>query len=310
MKQQSNLTPKILIVAACAALSLAPVALAEKVTSQAPDPDDPTQLLRGPSVEDRDVPGVTEMFGEPPRPGAQQQGQRREQPIRFQVFMKAMRALGDEDTPERLRPTPEQVEEVRAIARDFGKEMRAFQKADKDEIKSLRERAGRTRDGKAQQRDRARERQGGDSSRDRERQDRSDQARGSFAPDDGNAPRREARAKPGPESRKDRELAQQQLRDLWASAPRPDAHYERIWDVLTAEQRAFVEGQLAAHRDEMMMRRAENEAERILERTRRASPEQRRRFAQREGRRQRDRRNDAPPPPPPAVDDLDVPDRP
>lgn len=97
---------------------------------------DPADVLRGPTVEDRQVPGVISTFGETTaaQPGARYRVQHR-------MFLQAFRAL-DQEAPPELHLTPSQAETIRSLEQAFQREMRTFRREHRDELREL-QRKGR-----------------------------------------------------------------------------------------------------------------------------------------------------------------------
>lgn len=83
-------------------------------------PTSPDAPLRGPSVEDRAVPGVTPTFGE------MEDKRMRAARVPMRVFLAAIRSLDAQDTPESLRLTPAQQEELASIETELRTAMRTM----------------------------------------------------------------------------------------------------------------------------------------------------------------------------------------
>lgn len=94
--------------------------------------------LSGPEVEDRDLPGIFERFGEPAAGDPAARSGR----LPPRLFFGTLKSLASEETPPELRPTPEQEEQIRAIVEEFRDDMRAFQEEHSEEIAALRAEAG------------------------------------------------------------------------------------------------------------------------------------------------------------------------
>ncbi len=92
----------------------------------------PADVLRGPSVDDRNLPGDRTRFGEPmetPRPGAMAR------PVPFRLFLAALRTL--ESSPE-LTLAPEQSAAIRTIVEELQAEQRSFRREHGAELRELR----------------------------------------------------------------------------------------------------------------------------------------------------------------------------
>jgi hypothetical protein len=114
--------------------------LAAAAAANAQSTTDDSNLLRGPEVVDRDVPGVTSTFGETDAPV-----RGRERPVRHNVFMEALASLVGPDVPAELRATAEQEAQVRDLDEAFKAEQRAYYRTHRDAFRELRTLAAEAR---------------------------------------------------------------------------------------------------------------------------------------------------------------------
>jgi hypothetical protein len=101
----------------------------------------PTDPLAGPKVEDRDVPGSGNTFGEGVESGTFKGGWR----VRPRVFFDAVRAMDGDDAPAEVRLSEDQRERARAIAEEYRESARAFIESRREEFEALRSAAGAER---------------------------------------------------------------------------------------------------------------------------------------------------------------------
>lgn len=276
------------------ALLTAATLLASAGLALAQPHDPPPPPLGGPPIHDRAVPGAGDTFIDPV-PGEKAKATPRVAP---RVFFDAVRALGAEDTPPELHPTPEQREAFRAIVDDFRAEARGM----------MEQRRGEQPPPPGERRRRHRDRADGgpppppgegpppppDGERRRPRQRRPDVQANELPPPPPPPP---GEAPPPPERR--RQGPPPDHADA-PRGPRPDGYYARIWQLLDDHQRAFVKHRIDEARRERLMEREEPI---VREGVRRELAEDRDpagpRFRDRGGRR---RIEDRPPPPPEEVD--------
>lgn len=279
-----------------AAASLAIVA-GTSVSLAEPPPPPPGSPLGGPAVEDTTPPGGAKTFD-----GERHRGQA--PGLELRELGAQVRRLGGPDAPEGLALSEQQRQDLRTILNDYRGAMRAFFRANEEEITALRERAGlppmraqRTQRGERGERGERGRRRGGDSERPRdgmdgppEGMDGPEGRRGGPA-----AGERGERGAPTPEQAEAREA----LAKLMAKGPSAADTSKKIYAVLTPEQRAHVEREMkkaAERRAEARKRGAadggmgvEDLPPRVRERLESLSPEEReeaiRRWRERRGER-------------------------
>jgi len=295
-------------VAPLAALLLGVTGAAQGATLDPPPNRPQRPALRGPDANPDQAPrrGAAPVDGE--RPGRQAAD---ENPAKAYFALRGeLRQLHSPRTPEDLRLTDEQLEQIRKVAEQFQDERRAYMDAHADEINKLREAAGlppmpergarrdglpqgeRPRDGRgnadapppddcprngrgARNNDDQRPRQGRVHAQGVQLQRR--------APGDVESAGRGT--PPTPEQAE----ARQKLHDLIDAGPSPESAIKRTLAVLRPEQREHVETRLRE----------------LAERARQRGP---RADAPMQGRQTRQRPNAAPAPQPPQMDQLDLPD--
>lgn len=131
---RTALTGAIVLAACCAA---AAAAQDSRLSSTPPaDPAPRKDVLSGPKVQDRSVPGVQSQFGE------QMDPRQRAIAVPNEVFMRIVRSLGEEETPADAKLTPEQRQQIQTIADTFQAESRAFMRQNMEELRNLREQTG------------------------------------------------------------------------------------------------------------------------------------------------------------------------
>lgn len=226
-------------------------------TPTSPDP------LRGPPVQDRNVPGVDDRFGDD-APGAR----RREPRINHRAFMESVRSLASDSTPQADRLTPEQQDQVRAVEQDFRAAMQAFRAEHQDELEQLRRDAGlpplptpppppEATGEEAQKAAPSRPEAGGPPAsrgapRDIEEGRGPAQARRAGgdgatpgARRGGHAGEDDKGARPaGPRRGEANPEARQRLADLMKTGPKPEDYHTRIWALLTEPQQALLRQRL------------------------------------------------------------------
>lgn len=215
----------------------------------------PTDLLRGPTVEETAPPGVTEAFGE----AMQREPGMAAQRVPMRVFVRGLAPLRDDPA---LAPTEAQRDAIRAAMRDYRDAVRA------------------ARPDRPERDDRASRRQ----------PDRSGEASNGEGDGTGKANRRSRAAGDEPRRRGDRPAMSAEdlagaMQDVRARLPDPAPFQRRVWEVLTDEQRRAAEAALATALEEhertrreraAQMSRNSGEAATIVERARELTPEQRR----------------------------------
>ena len=105
--------------------------------------DDPADVLGGPEVEDRDVPGTSDSFGETMMRAPGDRSAR----VPHRVFMGAVEALDAPDTDPALRVTDDQRAVIEDAVAAFRDELRAYMREHADELRALRGARGRGGDG-------------------------------------------------------------------------------------------------------------------------------------------------------------------
>ncbi len=198
------MTPRPLRTLALASL------LAAAASAQSSEP--PADVLSGPKVEDRSTPGVPSQFGESMDP------RMRAQRIPFEVFLRAVKSLGEEPTPEAARLTVEQKQQIQEAQQAFQEANRAFMRDNMAELRELRERTG------------ARPNQPG-----------------------GAAQRPAADQNLSPE---ERAKLMQRLQELQSARPSSDGAHTKIYAILTPEQQKLVTAQLDAYAEQQIEQRA------------------------------------------------------
>jgi hypothetical protein len=212
------------ILAACCGLAASTISLAD------PPPPAQDELLRGPAIQDRDVPGASGTFSEPTdRAGKRAAGAKGDPRMRHRAFMDALRSLeGDEVAPD-LQLTTDQRTKIDAIDAELRAAAESFKSTHQADIDALREKVGEVR-GKG-----ADKRAGNNAGKGkgRTRADRAD-----------TPPSADAAMTDESTRNADIAAAREQLKALRASAPNPEDFHTRIWAVLSAPQQALVQSRL------------------------------------------------------------------
>lgn len=227
---------------------------------------DPASVLSGPQVEDRDVPGASSTFGD----SEMKPPQDRERPVLHRAFMMALRDLGGDEAPAGVRATPEQIDQVREIDREFRDLQRAYMQEHREEMRDLM-RQVRPRDNAgpddAAPRERGRPGQRAEPGARRPGRGGPPDENAAPGPGPGGPPdgaRNRGRAPIDPESLSDEQRAAfERVKEIRAAGPQPEAFHARMWELLTPEQRTFVENRLAEIREggeAMLRQRARGEA--------------------------------------------------
>ncbi len=197
-----------------------------------------TSPLSGPEVKDREVPGSRSTFGE-----GMKDRKMRTRPTPHPLFMRVIRSLGAEETPENLRLDQEQVRKIRAIEEELGQAARAFRDEHAGEIKALREKAdmpGDDRDGPGARR------RGADG-----------EGAPPPPPPEG-APRGRRGAGQDENVSPEAQAARQELRALIQNGPKPDDYEAKMWAVLSEPQRALAKERLEKAKAEFQRREMEH----------------------------------------------------
>jgi hypothetical protein len=255
------------------AAMLAFAGLASTASAEPPPPPDRKHAhpLGGPGVDDVNLPGKGRQFAQGMDADRKPAGR-----TNSRAIMQTLGSLGDPETPDDLRLTDDQREQIRAIADEFRDQMREFREQHKDEFEKLRG-AGRPdrgpREGRGQRR--------GPDRDDRAPRDRDDNdmragprnagPQNADAQRDDNAPppprQRGERPGPGPrgerdEASPDQKAARQQMRDLMSKGPKIEDFQARLWDVLTPAQRELANQRLEAFRDQAPPREGQRRRDR------------------------------------------------
>jgi len=210
------------------------IAPAATAGGQEPGSGSSASPLSGPEVKDREIPGSRSTFGE-----GMKDPKMRMRPTPHPLFMRVVRSLGGEDTPENLRLDQEQERKIRAIEQEFGQAVRAFREEHEDEIQALREKAGMP---------------GEEGGADRAARRRGQEGEGAPPlPPEGAA--RARRGAPGDQNvSPEAQAARQQLRALMQKGPKPDDYEARIWAVLSEPQQALAKERLEKAKAEFQKR--------------------------------------------------------
>jgi hypothetical protein len=268
--------PNTRIITLAALALLAGAAAAHQDQGGASEPparraDDPT-LLRGPRVNNaerpdrgqhareraRDRDGQAMDDAEAPRPVA----------MPFQAYLAALRSL-QRGEDQSLRLTPEQAEQMRAIAAEHREAMQAFMEEHRAEIDELRAVIGENRVRRADQANAPRSDQDAKAAnaedtrpiraRNTERRRVSPQD-ANTEPTDTMQPADQPASAPGRHSPEDRAAAREKLRELMASGVQEQRSRNRLLAVLTDAQRERVEAAVKAQAERVHDARAGDRA--------------------------------------------------
>lgn len=239
---------RTLIPSAALLLALAAGALAQP---SPPPPPPPHAPLGGPAVDDVNLPGKGRTFGQGMDMDRKPAGR-----IDARLLQRAIVSLR-EDAPEDIALSDDQADEIRGIMDEFRAEMRAFRTEHAEELSRLRGMAGMQNQPPAprdDQRERGQRRAGPP-----------DGAGPNDPPPEGAPPRKGPRGErgPRPEPTVEQQAARQQLRELMAKGPNPEAYQARIWEALRPEQRDELNRRLEGMRKEMNAQQQGPEGERI-----------------------------------------------
>lgn len=207
-------------------------------------------VLKGPEVKDRDVPGVPGAFGS--GTGARRMAER----IPPEVLREALGTLLGDDAAPDVRADEALARQIRGIEQEYRAAQRAYMAEHRDEMIELRRDANLAGRG-AQEVDRAIGRpRPGETPRER-RRDADSAMDGSDSPMMSDATDEKQSA------------ARQRLRQIMEGAPRVEDVATRVWESLSAPQRAAVEARLdewrvaeAKRREEAYVRQRAMERER------------------------------------------------
>jgi len=172
-----------------------------------PTPPAPPAPLAGPDADDNTPPYSFRTFSEAPRFGAgnMQQRMARAQALSAAAFRDAVAQLREQSNAD-LDLSEEQRDTINLLLTDFVEQQRAYREEHRDEIREL---------------------------------------MATLRPESGEAPQRR-----GPQPNRDAGLspeqqdARERLREIRQNAPSAEGLQERVWIVLTDDQRAFVEAEI------------------------------------------------------------------
>lgn len=227
-----NTSPKpsrIAILAGVCGLA-ASIALGQPASPPPPQDD----FLRGPAVQDRDVPGARSTFGDPDARGRQGRGANndRDPRVMHRAFMDALRSLEAEEVAPELRLTEDQRAQIKTIDEELRAAADAWKAEHQPQIDALKNTIGEARE------------RGRDGNRPGRGQGQG-QGKGR-----GNGSNSGPNAQPDGPSTDDaatttaQDTARQQLKTLRDSAPKPEDFHTRMWAVLSAPQQALVQSRL------------------------------------------------------------------
>ncbi len=202
--------------------------------AQPPADPKPADALRGPAVNDRNVPGVNGSFGEPGGDKRKFVGENKLPP---RVFRNALDTIMSPDAPENLRVTDEQRTRYQGWMDDFQKSVGAYMKEHRTELDQLR-------------------RKGGESG-------------GLRRPNQGDQRPPEGQNRPGnpdemmkpdgpPADPKETGAARERYQALMAGAPKIEDLYTKIWTELKPDQQKAVDAKLDEFRAEQAKQREDN----------------------------------------------------
>lgn len=189
----------------------------------------PADALRGPAVNDRNVPGVNGSFGEPGGDKRKFVGENRLPP---RVFRNALDTIMSPDAPENLRVTDEQRTRYQGWMDDFQKSVGTYMKEHRDELGDLRRKGGEPR-------------RSGPSGRppESERPGNPDET---MKPDG------------TPAAPKETGAARERYQTLMAGAPKIEDLYTKIWTELKPDQQRAVDAKLDEFRAQQAKEREDN----------------------------------------------------
>lgn len=205
---------------AAALLIASPAALAQQ-KKPAPEP-----TLKGPEVNDRNVPGAMPDFGT----GVNRRFFERMPP---EVFRRALGVIAADDAPDEIRATPAQREQFRKLVEGFEDQAKKYRREHAKEIDALRREAGE----RIPQRG----------------------AKKADAPEP-----MDSMDSMSPDEQKAREGARMKLRELLDGAPKIEDVFTKVWTDLSEPQRIAVQANLDAWRDEQSKKREDEYVRRQL----------------------------------------------
>lgn len=212
--------------------------------------------LKGPSGDDKSVPGETRKFG---GPGGGRKERAAQMPVRHPMFMQALGVLRGDKAEESARLTAEQDEKIAGIDRDMKAKAEAFRAEHGEEIRGLVSKLtpedkrrfvallgqmgqpGRGEGAKGAGRPAAGQRGG-------VKRPNAERANKPAEGDDAMMQEPDAAGA---------EQAREKLRTLMETAPRPEDAHKAIFGVLTEAQRPLVQAEIERMRKEMEKRGAE-----------------------------------------------------
>lgn len=211
-----------------------------------PAPSEPSDApLRGPRVQDRDVPGHTAKFGE------MDDKRMRAARVPIRIFMASVKDLTSEETPAELRPTGAQQESIDAIEKEMGELQRSMMRQRRAaQGERGPDAAVPGRPGAPPAPD--------DQQRPRQRPQRAQDADG-MAPEGAPGPQRRQRVGPGaqdgaPPVGDDKRRARAQEMMNFEPPPEVEALRVRAWEVLTEPQQEFVRERIQLRMEEVRAR--------------------------------------------------------
>ena len=209
--------------------------------------DDPSQVLKGPEVDDRDVPGSSSTFGD----STMDPVKGRERPVPHMAFMAALKGLTGDDVPKNLHASEAQADEIKSLDQEFRDARRAYMQEHRDEIQSLMkdirpEGAQGQRGSRGGQGDRAQRGQRGQQGQERPRGEPGQKGE----PGGQRGPRGQPGDGPGPRIdpstlSDEQHAAFEKLKEIRAGGPSIEECHTKMWAVLNPGQQDYVEGRLS-----------------------------------------------------------------
>lgn len=237
-------------------------ALPDDGKAQPPAPAKP-ETLKGPSVPDRSVPGVENGLGTMER-GNDKKGPAREMPIPHREFMRMLDESLGNGAPENLRLSGEQHTQIDKISEEFTQKQRSFMESNRAEMEKLVAKYGPEVRQFAQRM--MNERGGGAGGRpgaDSKKGPKDAKKPGEAATPTGDKPADPMSDKPaGGLSDDARAEIIAKLKELRASAPKPEDARTAIWGVLKTDQQAAVQKRVDAFKAEREKQQDEKYKER------------------------------------------------
>jgi hypothetical protein len=247
-----NRHPSPRLIAASLLVSVVGLSLPLSAAAQPDNPPPPMDApLGGPSVRDREVPGVAPRFGDDAG------GERRRMANRIppKAMRQAMTVIMDEDAPDDLRATPEQRERIQRYGREFEQQLKDYIEQHRAELEELKAKVPQgAMAGPAGEIFRRLDDTGAPGSRagDRRRPGGPD-----GGPEQGAGKARRAAEDIPVEVR-------ERLRELASGAPQFDQVYTKIWSELRPEQQKAVDARLNEFRDRQAREREDDYVQKRL----------------------------------------------